>query len=165
MKGRGMRIVNIYEERIFSKRAFLIGSIAALALALAVYLALSGEVVIGLVINIFPFLLFLMLTICFSQLIIKITPHEISFGHRIFNQSIPIEDIEGYSLLRSPPPLMTGGFSTRWGEYEGKKYIAYDVWGTPRIILHLKKERKNVAFSTKKPDEIAGILDEYLSQK
>jgi len=162
--------VNIYKEKILIKQMFLAGILAAIFFSATLYWGLTGKLVgFGFIVPVSLCLSILATAICFSHLFIKITPYEVFIGWRIFNRSISMESIEGYSVLESPPPLMTGAFSTRWGEFKGRKYIAYDllgttIRGTSRIILHLKKG-EDIAFPTKKPKEVAQILDKYLSQK
>ena len=164
-----MQSVNIYEEKVFIKQALLIGISAAIFFFLTIHMVLTDKPAGLIILGLLLFLSTLASAICFSYLFIKITRYEVFVGWRIFNRSISMENIEGYSILESPPPLVTGAFATRRGEFKGRKYIAYDLFGTnirgaSRIILHLKRG-EDVAFATKRPKEVAKILDGYLSQK
>jgi hypothetical protein len=104
------------------------------------------------------FLLFLIITINFSTLSIKMTSRSVVVGYGIFNRTIFWENIERcYSDEVSS--IRYGGWGIRIGRVKGKWRLVYNVIGGPRVVLALKRGRFNeFVFSTRNPEEVMKVV-------
>ncbi|ATZ60964.2 MAG: hypothetical protein BME93_02205 [Methanosarcinales archaeon Met12] len=139
-----MRLENIYKEKILSKWITVMLSVITIGLFfILVYQILIGPIGTRPAPNWFflaMFLLFLGLTVNFSNLNIKMTPRYISVGYGIFKHNIPWENIED-CYLDEASAIRYGGWGIRIGRVKGKWRLVYNVIGGPRVVLIFKGEK------------------------
>lgn len=107
------------------------------------------------------FLLFAGIAINFSSLVIKITSRSIIVGYGIFRSSIAWESIKNCYPDRTSA-FWYGGWGIRIARAGGRWRKVYNILGTPRVVLSLKKGGffEEFAFSTKDPDRMIGLITE-----
>jgi hypothetical protein len=164
-----MQTKNFYEEKIFLKWTVgILTVITAVFLFLLFYQILAGPIGTNPAPNwffLFMFLLFLGVMINFSRLTIRITPRYISVGYGIIKHSILWENV-GDCYLDEASTIRYGGWGIRIAKIKGKWRLVYNVIGSPRIVLSLKRSRfKEFVFSTKNPEEVIKIAKERISIK
>ena len=159
-----MQTKNFYEEKIFQKWiAGLLTVIAGIFLFLLFYQILVGPIGTNPVPDwffLFMFLLFLGVTINFSRLTIRMTPGYISVGYGIIKHLILWENVEA-CYLDETSIIRYGGWGIRIARVKGKWRLVYNVVGSPRIVLSLKRGRfKEFVFSTENPEQVIKLVKE-----
>lgn len=157
-----------YTEKVFSKWMFLIlGSITVIFSFIGAY-----EIMIGwqwtepLPVWFWPVmaLFFLVITINYFRLTIKIDHERLTVGYGVSKSKISWDNIED-CYLDETSSLWYGGWGSRLGRVDGKWRAVYNVIGGPRVVVSLKEGWiREVAFSTKDPEEVMEKI-EYHSQK
>lgn len=163
-----MQTDNIYEEKIFSK--WITGILAAVTVSflfVLVYQILVEPIGARPAPNWFfllMFLLFIGITINFSTLSIRMTPHSVDVCYGIFKHTIPWRDIEN-CYLDEASTIRYGGWGIRIGRVKGKWRLVYNVIGGPRVVLSLKKGRfKEFVFSTNNPKKVIEIVKQKVGE-
>ena len=157
-----MRMENIYEEKIFSKGITILLAVVTIGLLFVLlYQIIVGPIGTRPAPNWFfltMFLLFLGVTVNFSNLSIKMTPRYISVGYGIFKHNIPWENIED-CYLDEASTIRYGGWGIRIGRVKGKWRLVYNVIGGPRVVLSLNKGKfREFVFSTNNPQKVIEIV-------
>jgi hypothetical protein len=160
-----MQQESVYEEKLFSKWiTIILTSATAIMFFFLVYQLVERPIggkpaptwillVIGLI--------FLGLTINFSRIIIRMTPEHVSIGYGIFKHEIPWETVEN-CYIDETSAVRYGGSGIRVTKVGDKKRIVYSVVGSPRVVLSLKEGTyKEVAFSTRNPDQVMSIVNQW----
>ncbi|MFH1821045.1 MAG: hypothetical protein ABH852_01175 [Methanobacteriota archaeon] len=162
-----MRVDDIYEEKILSKwNAGLLGTATALLFLAFAYQTLFGPIGTRpapdwffLIMSLF----FLGLAINFSRLEIRITPESIVVGYGIIKRATPREDIEDCYLDKTSAVSYLG-WGIRLTRLGGKWRLVYNIIGSPRLVLLLKKGRfKELAFSTKNPEKVMALIKQWIA--
>jgi len=161
-----MQTKNFYEEKIFLKwTAGLLTVITGVFLFLLFYQILVGPFGTNPAPDwffLFMFLLFLGVTINFSRLTIRMTPGYISVGYGIIKHLTLWENVED-CYLDEASIIRYGGWGIRIARVKGKWRLVYNVIGSPRIVLSLKRGRfKEFVFSTGNPEEVMKIAKERI---
>jgi hypothetical protein len=105
------------------------------------------------------FLVFLVLTINFIVLTIKITPNFISVGYVLFKHKIPWENVGGVFMDQAP----NISWGIRLGRVRGNWRLVYNIPSTSRVILSLKNGYfREFVFSTGNLTEIMKIINEQI---
>jgi hypothetical protein len=159
----------IYEEKIYSRViTAVIGSVTVIMFLLLIYQVLVAPIGSNPAPNLLLLglgLLFLVITINFSRMIIRITPEFVSVKYGISRQKVSWENIQKCYLDKSSA-LAYGGSGIRIAKVEGKKRIVYSVVGGPRVVISLKKGTYDeLAFSTRNPDEVIKVIEEWSKTK
>jgi hypothetical protein len=152
----------IYEEKIFAKViGGLLGSVTILMLVIMIYQIIEeplGDDPAPTLFFFIMFLIFLVLTLIFSRLIIRITFQSITVGFGIIKRNIPLENISDIRIDETSA-IKYGGAGIRMAKVKGKWVLVYNVIGGPRCVLTLKEGRfKEFIFSTKNPEEIMNVV-------
>ena len=163
-----MQIENIYEEKIFSKGITIVLAIATTSfLFVLLYQTIVGPFGSQPAPNWFflvMFLLFLGLTVNFSNLNIKMSPRYVSVGYGIFKHNIPWENIED-CYLDEASTIRYGGWGIRIGRVKGKWRLVYNVIGRPRVVLLLNKGKfKEFVFSTNHSQKVIEIVKQKVGE-
>jgi hypothetical protein len=169
MEVENMRIENIYEEKIFSKGITVVLAVATISiLFVLLYQTIVGPISIPPAPNWFflvMFLLFLGLTVNFSNLNIKMTPRYITIRYGIHRHNIPWENIED-CYLDEASTIRYGGWGIRIGKVKGKWRLVYNVIGGPRVVLSLNKGKfKEFVFSTNNPQKVIEIVKQKVGER
>ncbi|UCG70065.1 MAG: hypothetical protein JSV09_03345 [Thermoplasmata archaeon] len=152
----------IYEEKIFAKViGGILGSVMVLMLVIMMYQIIAGPLGDDPAPTLFfliMFLIFLMLTLIFSRLIIRMTFQSITVGFGIIKRTIPWENISAVRIDETSA-IKYGGAGIRMAKVQGKWVLVYNVIGGPRCVLTLKEGRfKEFIFSTKNPEEVINVV-------
>lgn len=156
---------SVYEEKLFSKWiTIILASVTGIMLFFLVYQIVKGPLGAKPAPTWFLLvlaLLFLGFTINFSRVIIRMTPEHVSIGYGLFKHKIPWEIVEN-CYLDETSAVRYGGSGIRITKVGEKWRIVYSVIGGPRVVLSLKEGRyREVAFSTKNPDQVMSIIKQY----
>ncbi|AEG19219.1 hypothetical protein [Methanobacterium paludis] len=161
-----MDLNSLYEEKLFSKWSTIIFTIfTVLFLGLTVYQIFIGPLgdnkaptwLLGLI-----FFLFLLFTINFSFMTLKLTPEFLSVRFGVLSYSVSWENIE--KCYREEVPLWTyGGWGIRFEKSKGERRLAYTVPQTPQLTILLKnKNFREFIFSTRKPDKVMELVEKMI---
>ncbi len=153
---------NIYEETIFAKWMTVIFTvITIIPFSVFAYQLLTGPIgadpapdilLLGLS------LLFFGLTLNFRKLKINISSEGISTGYGIFKSTISWDEVEEVNLDKTSTARY-GGWGIRISRVEGNWRLVYNVIGGPRVVVSSKNGFfKDLAFSTKNPEEVMEII-------
>ncbi len=155
---------SIYEERLFSRWITLV--LGAVTLALLVPLlgqlqtGSSGEVPVWF----FPFifLVFLLLTVNFAWLSIRVTDVDVVVAYGIIHHRVLWAEIVDCYVDRAPA-AWTGGYGIRVGLYKGKRRLIYNTIGDPRVVLlTTNRALPEFVFSTAQPEELVSRVTAHL---
>lgn len=155
---------NIYEETISAKwMTVSFAVITIIFFSVFLYQLLTGPIgadpapdVLWLVLA----LLFFSLTLNFRKLKINISSEGISAGYGIFKSTISWEKLEEV-YLDETSTARYGGWGIRVSRVEGNWRLVYNVIGGPRVVISSKDGFfKDLAFSTKNPEEVIEIIED-----
>jgi hypothetical protein len=108
------------------------------------------------------FLLIGLLVINFYSLTISATTSGIMAGYGRFRYRIPWGNVAGYEMDKGSALRHYGGYGIRYGFKNGRTVLVYNTMGSPLVLLELKKGNyKYFGFSTRRPDEVMGIIRSY----
>jgi len=151
---------NLYEEKIFLRLTTITLISFTVVLFLVLIFLISAEsypFLIGTILC--AFILFVVTTLNFNTLTIRITPEFVKVAYGIFGRKSVFENIEACSL-DNVSNFRYGGFGIRIARVSGSWRIAYNIFKCPRVVLSLKKGRiREVVFSTKNPEEVMRIIN------
>lgn len=89
---------------------------------------------------------------------ITITTQGIIIGYnKFFIQRIAFKDIEKVAM----DDKLAGGSGFRIGFVRGRFRIVYNA-GPPRVVISIKNRRKEIAFSTERPEAVIEIIESYI---
>lgn len=152
----------IYEEKIFAKLiGGLFGALSVIMLIMLIYritMGPLGEDPAPTTFFLIMFIIFLLLTLNFSRLIIRISFQYITVGFGIVKKRIPWENIEDCEIDKTSV-LKYGGAGIRAARIKGEWVLVYNVVGGSRCVLKLKEGRfGKFVFSTKNPEEVVNVI-------
>ncbi len=152
----------IYEEKIFAKLiGGLFGALSVIMLIMLIYritMGPLGEDPAPTTFFLIMFIIFLLLTLNFSRLIIRISFQYITVGFGIVKKRIPWEIIEDCEIDKTSV-LKCGGAGIRAARIKGEWVLVYNVVGGSRCVLKLKEGRfGKFVFSTKNPEEVVNVI-------
>jgi hypothetical protein len=102
------------------------------------------------------------LVLNFYSLTITASTSAITAGYGRFRYRIPWENIASFEMDIGSGLRNYGGYGIRYGLRNGRSVIVYNTMGTPVVLLELKEGNfKYFGFSTKRPDEVMGIIRSY----
>lgn len=154
----------IYEERLFSRWITLLLGAVTLTLLLPVLGQLQSGTTDELPIWFFPmmFLLFLLVTLNFVWLAIRITDEEAVIAYGVVRHRVRWEDIED-CYVDEASAAWYGGYGIRVGWYKGKRRLIYNTIGDPRVVLLTKNSSTpEFVFSTAQPEDVVSRVREHL---
>ena len=94
----------------------------------------------------------------FRVLVVRITSQSVTVSYGMIKRVIPWGDIET-AFRDESPGLRYGGWGSRITRIEGRWRLAYNVIGTPGVVLRLRKGRvREFMFSTKNPEQVLDII-------
>jgi len=162
----------IYEEKVpftwFAWLALLMFSVTALFLGFLIYSLQHPQNLVDqtpawfwlIMAVVFAFVSWLILN--FKELVITITDEGVTARYGKFKQFQPWSNVAGSEVDRHPG-LRYGGFGIRLGWSGGRQHIVYNTYGVPVVELRLKEGKySRLVFSTRNPEEIAGIVGRYI---
>ncbi len=162
----------VHEEKLFCRWMTRINSfIFTILLLLLVYRAVTGpsllEAFVDNTILIIIWLVFLAVTIIFSQLTVRLDDDKIYIGFvGLFEQEISLDNVEDcYPDEGTSFKYLGWGF--RVGRYNGNNRLVYNKIGGERLVLKLKEGvyRGNfteIVFSTENSRKLSWLIEERL---
>ncbi len=158
-----------YEETIFSKwMSTMLGSITTIFLLIGIYDIFIGWNWSEPLPNWFWLgmsLFMLAITINFLKLKIKINSEGLKVGYGIVRKNISWERVEDCHIDETSA-LRYGGWGDRFTRVNGKWRSVYNVIGTPRVVVSLKKGLvREFAFSTRNPEETMEAIERHLRKR
>lgn len=158
-----------YKERLTSNwtEALFIG--LTLTFAALAWWQISGggpDFFIGL----FSFLtiFFLFYTLNYRTLLVSIDQQGLRLKFGVFSYTIPFDNIESFSLDQIPWLVKYGGAGIHFMSVRGRYRASFNFLEYPRVVIGLRKKSglvRDVSFSTRRPDEILGLLQQMLVAK
>jgi hypothetical protein len=157
----------VYEEKVFAKViGGTLGVISVIMLFILIYQIIISPLGDEPALSYFflvMFIIFLILTLNFSRLIIRISFQSITVGYGIIKKRIPLENIEDCEIDKTPA-IRYGGAGIRTTGIKGEWVLVYNVVGGARCVLRLKEGRiKKFVFSTKNPEEVVNEIKGQLA--
>jgi len=154
----------IYEERLFSRWITLVLGIVTLLMLWRVVQQLQGSPAAEVPFWFFPamMLLFVLCTVNFAWLTIRITDEEADIGYGVLRSRVKWADI-----LDCYPDEATvvryGGWGVRFGSYKGQRRLIYNTMGDSRVVLQVTgKSFQELVFSTAQPEDVVNRVREHL---
>ncbi len=154
----------IYEERLFSRWITLVLVVVTLALLVPLLEQLQSGTNGELPFWFFPvmFLVFLLVTLNFAWLTIRVTDAEVVVAYGVIRHRILWEDIVDCHADQASV-VWYGGYGIRLGWYKGKRRLIYNTIGDPRVVLLTRSSSvPEFVFSTSQPDEVVNRVREHL---
>jgi len=153
----------IYRERVVVWwLSAIMGSIAAIMLAILVYQETVGPLGDNPGPSLFyliMFLVFLFFTLNFSVLSISVGENEILVGYGISRRKYPFSGINGVRR-DTASAISYGGWGIRITSIEGRSRLAYTVPRLPRIVISLDGFRfDEFVLSTRNPEDLITIIE------
>jgi len=164
---------SLYSEKLFSKWIVIILLIpftGMLLLSIATIASYCGQCFIiclhkkglSFLVRFAPLftLFFLLATINFSFIRIKIDSNKIKVSYGIIKYSIKPQNIEGCNIDKVPA-YRYGGWGVRFSIYEGRKTLMFNIIGGNKVSILLKNRRfGRLVFSTNRPETVVKIINE-----
>jgi hypothetical protein len=157
----------VYEEKLTSNRT----EVLFIALMILFLLLFAWRVLItgfGVLAIVFfcVFIFFLFYSFNYRTLTIRLIPETLILKFGIFTWTIPFENIEKF-YLDTTSMWRIGGAGIHFTLLQGKYRAMFNFLEYPRLVVTLKKKKgpvREIAFSTKQPDEIIRILQEVVEK-
>jgi len=150
-----------YEEKLTSnKTEVLFVVLMILFLLLFVWRVLVTSLGVLAIVFFCVFIFFLFYSLNYRTLIIRLVPETLSLKFGIFTWTVPYENIEKY-YLDDTSMWRIGGAGIHFTMLRGKYRAMFNFLEYPRLVVTLKIKVgpvREIAFSTKRPEEIKGIL-------
>ena len=146
----------IYEERLFSRwMTLILGGVTLFILWQAMQQLQTGSSD-GAPVWLMPSMavLFVVFTINFMWLTIRITAEEVVVSYGLFRYRVRWHDIED-CYADEASAVWYGGYGVRVGWRAGKRRLIYNTIGDPRVVLLTRSTpTPEFVFSTAYPDEV-----------
>ena len=98
----------------------------------------------------------------FSHLTVRVNPQGITAGYGPFRHFEPWDNIADAKRDESLALRSYGGWGIRFVYRNGGWVQVYNIIGTPTLLLKLKEgKKKYFGFSTKRPDEMAVLINNW----
>lgn len=154
-----------YEEKLTSnKTEVLFVVLMILFLLLFVWRVLVTGLGVLAIVFFCVFIFFLFYSLNYRTLIIQLVPETLSLKFGIFTWTVPYANIEKY-YLDDTSMWRIGGAGIHFTMLRGKYRAMFNFLEYPRLVVTLKKKKgpvREIAFSTNRPEEIKGILQEVV---
>ncbi len=157
-----------YQERVFSGLLTIVPGSFGLSFLVVFLFAkffrdLDDESALWLFLGVSLFLL--VIAINFSFLRVTVSDDGVSAGFGIIRHRVPADNIAAAYQDKAPNTAYRG-FGFRWGSYNGRRRLVYDVTDTPRIVIRQKQDSsREFVFSTRKPDLAIKAIRSLTRQK
>ncbi len=159
----------LYEEKIYSKWNILILGIVVLVLLVAlIWQIIVGPLGTRPASNWFfagMIIFFLLIGINFASLSIKVNMQGVSVGYGIIRHTVPWDSIAGCRPDEASA-VNYGGWGIRIGWVGGKGRLAYNVLGSPRVVVERRYGKyQEFVFSTQKPEAVIEAINTGLDRQ
>jgi Ca2+/Na+ antiporter len=157
----------IYEEKVSSRRTeALFVLFTLLFLMLFVWRLMAGGMGFLAMALFLLFVFFLLYSLNYRTLIIHMTAESLELRFGIFRWTVPLEDIEECQLDDSSM-WRIGGAGIHFTRIRKRYRGMFNFLEHPRVVIELRRRKgpvREIAFSTRRPDEIMGVLREVISR-
>ncbi len=156
-----------YEERVSSTRTEVLFAVLGLSfLLLFAWRVTAVGFKPSTVIFLCLFGFFLFYSLNYRRLIVRITPESVELTFGIFNCSVPLHTIDA-CLPDETPMWRIGGAGIHFLIIRKRYRAMFNFLEHERVVLSLSRRRglvREIAFSTKHPDEVARLISAAISQ-
>ena len=98
----------------------------------------------------------------FTALTISATTSSIMAGYGRFRYRIPWENVSGCEPDKGSQLLQYGGYGIRFGRRNGRSVLAYNIMGSPVVLIELKSGKYGyIGLSTKHADKLIELIERY----
>lgn len=155
-----------YKERVSSRRTgvlFLVLSLLFLALGMWRLKATGFGVLAGVFFGLTVFFLFYVLN--YRTLVIALTPEALKLRFGLFTWTMEVDNIAD-CFVDETSLWRIGGAGIHFSWFQGRYRVMFNFLEHPRVVIVLKKKQgpvRDVAFSTRRPDEVLQSLREVTS--
>jgi hypothetical protein len=107
------------------------------------------------------FVVFSFYIVNYRKLVIRITPEALKLTFGIFTWTVALDDIESCRIDNLTPLERYGGAGIHFMTVHGRYRANFNFLEYPRLVIALKRKSglvKDISFSTRRPDEIQGII-------
>ena len=159
----------IYEERLSSR-----GTEALFVALSLLFLSLSAWRVRGRgldawgIILLCLFVLLVFYSLNYRTLVIRLTAESLRLTFGIFTWAVPLDSIERCRLDDSPVLMRYGGAGIHFMFIRRRYRALFNFLEYPRLVIGLKAKKglvQDIAFSTKRPDEVMKLIQEVIAQE
>ena len=98
----------------------------------------------------------------FTALTVTANTSGITAGFGRFRHRVPWENIAGCEMDKGSQMLQYGGYGIRFGKRNGKSVLAFNVMGSPVVLIEVKSGKYGYfGFSTRHPDRVIELIKRY----
>ena len=157
----------IYTESISSNKTealFLV--LMMLSLLLLIWRVTSDGLDILAVAFIFLFIIFLFYSLNYRTLLIHLTTDSLKLTFGIFTWTIPMDNIQEYSLDELPVIMKYGGAGIHFMFVRKRYRASFNFLEYPRIVIAFKRKVglvRDISFSTRQPGDVIHLIQEIIS--
>jgi hypothetical protein len=159
----------IYTESISSnktKALFLV--LMMLSLLLLIWRVTSDGLDILAVAFICLFIIFLFYSLNYRTLLIHLTTDSLKLTFGIFTWTIPVDNIQEYSLDELPVIMKYGGAGIHFMIIRKRYRASFNFLEYPRVVIAFTRKVglvQDISFSTRRPDDMLQLIREAISTK
>jgi Ca2+/Na+ antiporter len=170
MKQRTYQMNNlIYSERISSnKTEVLFLMLMMLSLLLLIWRVTSDGLDILAVAFTCLFIIFLFYSVNYRTLLIHLTTDSLKLTFGIFTWTIPVDNIQEYSLDELPVIMKYGGAGIHFMIIRKRYRASFNFLEYPRVVIAFTRKVglvQDISFSTRRPDDMLQLIREAISTK
>jgi Ca2+/Na+ antiporter len=156
-----------YTESISSNKTealFLV--LMMLSLLLLIWRVTSDGLDILAVAFICLFIIFLFYSLNYRTLLIHLTKDSLKLTFGIFTWTIPVDNIQEYSLDELPVIMKYGGAGIHFMFVRKRYRASFNFLEYPRIVIAFKRKVglvRDISFSTRQPGDVIHLIQEIIS--
>lgn len=112
--------------------------------------------------------LFVFYSLNYKTLVIRLTAESLRLTLGIFTWAVPLDNIEGCRPDDSPVLMRYGGAGIHFMFIRRRYRALFNFLEYPRLVIGLKAKKglvQEIAFSTKRPDEVMKLIQEVIAQE
>jgi hypothetical protein len=114
------------------------------------------------------FIIFLFYSLNYRTLLIHLTTDSLKLSFGIFTWTIPLDNIQEYSLDELPVIMKYGGAGIHFMFVRKRYRASFNFLEYPRIVIAFKRKVGfvlDISFSTRQPDDILRFIQQVISAK
>jgi hypothetical protein len=114
------------------------------------------------------FILFLFYSLNYRTLLIHLTPNSLKLTFGIFTWTIPVDNIQEYSLDELPVIMKYGGAGIHFMIIRKRYRASFNFLEYPRVVIAFTRKVglvQDISFSTRRPDDMLQLIREAISAK
>lgn len=111
-------------------------------------------------------LFFLFYALNYTTLLIRLTPEHLKLRFGIFKWTVPLDNVDEYSLDEIPFLMRMGGAGIHFMMIRKRYRVSFNFLEHPRVVLAVKQKMgmvQDISFSTRQPDDVLRLLHNAIS--